>query len=43
GTIDGFEHEDGIRNLLRVTRYPAGTDRNADQVYVLDQMLEASS
>ncbi|QBH02490.1 META domain-containing protein [Xanthomonas oryzae] len=43
GTIEGFEHEDGIRNLLRVTRYPAGTDRNANQVYVLDQMLEASS
>ncbi|AZR25304.1 META domain-containing protein [Xanthomonas vasicola] len=43
GTIEGFEHEDGIRNLLRVTRDPAGTDPNAKQVYVLDQMIEASS
>ncbi|UXA51459.1 META and DUF4377 domain-containing protein [Xanthomonas prunicola] len=43
GTIEGFEHEDGIRTLLRVTRYPAGTDPDARQVYVLDQMIEAGS
>ncbi|PPV06039.1 hypothetical protein XBLMG947_2906 [Xanthomonas bromi] len=44
GTIEGFDHEEGIRTLLRVTRYPAGTDPDAKQVvYVLDQMIEAGS
>ncbi|KII98218.1 META domain-containing protein [Xanthomonas phaseoli pv. phaseoli] len=43
GTIEGFEHEDGIRTLLRVTRYPAGSAPDAKPVYVLDQMIEAGS
>ncbi|WP_017166059.1 DUF4377 domain-containing protein, partial [Xanthomonas phaseoli] len=43
GTIEGFEHENGIRTLLRVTRYPAGSAPDAKPVYVLDQMIEAGS
>ncbi|KHL51739.1 META and DUF4377 domain-containing protein [Xanthomonas cannabis] len=39
GRIEGFDHEAGIRTLLRVTRYP-GAD--GAPVYVLDQMIEAS-
>ncbi|MEA9554691.1 META and DUF4377 domain-containing protein [Xanthomonas nasturtii] len=42
GTIEGFEHEAGIRTLLRVTRYPAATGTDGAPVYVLDQMIEAS-
>ncbi|KAB7769805.1 META and DUF4377 domain-containing protein [Xanthomonas maliensis] len=42
GRIEGFEHEDGIRTLLRVTRYPPAPGQDAAPVYVLDQMLEAS-
>ncbi|MGV7187359.1 META domain-containing protein [Xanthomonas axonopodis] len=43
GAIEGFDHEDGIRTLLRVTRYPAGSEPGAKPVYVLDQMIEAGS
>ncbi|MBV6778543.1 MULTISPECIES: META domain-containing protein [Xanthomonas] len=41
GTIEGFDHEEGIRTLLRVTRYPAVSAPDAKPVYVLDQMIEA--
>ncbi|TQT55339.1 DUF4377 domain-containing protein, partial [Xanthomonas perforans] len=43
GTIEGFDHEEGIRTLLRVTRYPAVSAPDAKPVYVLDQMIEAGS
>ncbi len=43
GTIEGFDHEEGIRTLLRVTRYPAVSAPDAIPVYVLDQMIEAGS
>ncbi|WP_184409298.1 META domain-containing protein [Xanthomonas sp. 3075] len=43
GTIEGYDHEAGIRTLLRVTRYPAGAGPDAGPVYVLDQMIEAGS
>ncbi|WP_115046247.1 META domain-containing protein [Xanthomonas arboricola] len=42
GSIEGFEHEAGIRTLLRVTRYPAASGTDGAPVYVLDQMIEAS-
>ncbi|MCL1499808.1 hypothetical protein A7D16_11385 [Xanthomonas nasturtii] len=42
GTIDGFEHEAGIGNVLRVTRYPAAAGSAGAPVYVLEQMIEAS-
>ncbi|APP78530.1 META domain-containing protein [Xanthomonas hortorum] len=42
GKIEGFEHETGIRTLLRVTRYPAAAGADGAPVYVLDQMIEAS-
>ncbi|MEA9566330.1 META and DUF4377 domain-containing protein [Xanthomonas sp. WHRI 8932A] len=42
GRIEGFEHEAGIRTLLRVTRYPAAAETDGAPVYVLDQMIEAS-
>ncbi|NIK40702.1 heat shock protein HslJ [Xanthomonas arboricola] len=42
GSIEGFEHEAGIRTLLRVTRYPAAAGTDAAPVYVLEQMIEAS-
>ncbi|KQQ78302.1 hypothetical protein ASF73_05515 [Xanthomonas sp. Leaf131] len=42
GKIEGFEHESGIRTLLRVTRYPAAAGADGVPVYVLDQMIEAN-
>jgi heat shock protein HslJ len=42
GRIEGFEHETGIRTLLRVTRYPAAAGSASAPVYVLDQMIEAN-
>ncbi|MCD0258660.1 META and DUF4377 domain-containing protein [Xanthomonas melonis] len=42
GNIEGFEHEAGIRTLLRVTRYPAAPGSGGAPVYVLQQMIEAS-
>ncbi|PPU37459.1 META domain-containing protein [Xanthomonas arboricola] len=42
GRIEGFEHETGIRTLLRVTRYPAAAGTDGAPVYVLEQMIEAS-
>ncbi|KTF34948.1 META and DUF4377 domain-containing protein [Xanthomonas vesicatoria] len=42
GTIEGFDHEAGIRTLLRVTRYPAAAGQEGAGVYVLEQMIEAS-
>ncbi|MEB1609499.1 META and DUF4377 domain-containing protein [Xanthomonas campestris pv. campestris] len=42
GRIEGFEHEAGIRTLLRVTRYPAAAGTDGAPVYVLEQMIEAN-
>ncbi|MFC7520032.1 DUF4377 domain-containing protein [Xanthomonas populi] len=43
GKIDGFEHQTGIRTLLRVTRYPAAAaSADGAPLYVLDQMIEAN-
>ncbi|MBB3922270.1 MULTISPECIES: META domain-containing protein [Xanthomonas] len=42
GKIEGFEHEAGIRTLLRVTRYPAAAGTDGAPVYVLEQMIEAT-
>ncbi len=42
GRIEGFDHETGIRTLLRVTRYPPAGGQDGAPVYVLEQMIEAS-
>ncbi|MFC0154616.1 META domain-containing protein, partial [Xanthomonas dyei] len=42
GRIEGFNHEAGIRTLLRVTRYRPAAGQEGAPVYVLEQMIEAS-
>ncbi|MCC4606211.1 META domain-containing protein [Xanthomonas campestris] len=41
GSIEGFEHEAGIRTVLHVTRYPAASGSTGAPAYVLDRMIEA--
>lgn len=47
GEIEGYQHEDGIRNVLRLQRYPftkPGQPQPADapsHVYVLDMVVES--
>jgi len=46
GSIEGYQHTPGIRNVVRVNRYqPAstGADAPAPAVYVLDMVVESGS
>jgi heat shock protein HslJ len=46
GSIEGYKHVPGVRNILRINRYqPAstGTEAPASAVYVLDMVVESES